>query len=138
MLFPELSEKLIACFYDVHKHTRYGYLESLYQRCYLIALEEQGIQGESEVPITVFFRERPVGNYRLDIIVERKVIIECKNCPRILPVHKAQLLHYLRATRLPLGFLLNFGPEASFARVVNERGMKSPGQIAYRRRTTRG
>lgn len=136
MIFPELSERLIACFYDVHQNTRFGYFEAMYQRCYVIALEDEAIQVESEIPCTVFFRNRPVGDYRLDLIVEGKVIVECKNCPRILPVHKAQLLHYLRATRPPLGLLLNFGPEASFARVVNERGMNSPGQITYRRRGT--
>jgi len=134
MLFPELSDRLIGHFYDVHKSTRYGYLESLYQRCYVLALQDDGIHVEPEIPITVLFRGRPVGDYRLDLIVERSVIVECKNCMKILPIHKAQLLHYLRATGLPLGLLLNFGPEATFVRVVNERGLSSPGEITYRRR----
>ncbi len=135
MLLPELSERLIGTFFDVYNATRYGYLEAVYQRSFAIALTDADIGVESEVPVTVFFRGRAVGDYRLDLIVERTMIVECKSCAKILPVHRSQLLHYLRAMGAPVGFLFNFGPEPSFERIANERGVRGPvGDVTIRRR----
>lgn len=71
---------------------------------------------------TTFFRGQQIGTYRLDLLVENTVIIECKAAESIHSAHVAQLIHYLKATGLPLGLLLNFGPKAAFVRRVNTIG----------------
>jgi GxxExxY protein len=126
MLLKQLSHETIGAFYDVYNALGYGFLESTYQRAMLVALAERGISVRTEVPISVHYRGVNVGDFRLDLVVSNTIIVECKTAQSILPVHRAQLLHYLRATTYPLGLLLNFGPDAKLHRFIQTQRRLNP------------
>ena len=118
VLLPELSKVIIGCFYCVYTELGTGFLESVYKRSLAIALSEQGISVRTELPITIKYHGMVVGAYRADLVVEDQIILECKTCTALSPGHYAQVLHYLKATNLPLGILLNFGIKPSFKRLI--------------------
>jgi GxxExxY protein len=104
-----LSFEIIGRAIEVHKVLGPGLLESAYQRCLEIALTNRGLVFETEKRIPLIFQNIVVPDaYRLDLIVEGKVIIEIKSVQTLLPVFHAQLLTYLRITGLRLGLLFNF------------------------------
>ena len=88
-----------------------GFLESVYQKAMLIELKKKGLHAEGEMPISVYYDDCIVGEYRADIVVENKVIVELKAVANLLPVHEAQLVNYLTATKIDDGVLINFGSE---------------------------
>lgn len=123
MKHKELTDKIIGCFFTVYNKLGYGFLESVYQRALAIELEKQGLDVASQHPIPVFYDGQVVGEFRADLLVENRVIVELKAAPQIAIQHEAQLLNYLNATGYEVGLLLNFGPQARFKRKVfgNER-----------------
>lgn len=105
----ELTEKIVGCAIAVHAALGPGLLESIYCACLVIELMEQGLKVECERAIVVEYRgKRVAGNLKLDIIVEGCVVIEVKAVERLHPVHQAQLITYLKLTKLPAGLLMNF------------------------------
>jgi GxxExxY protein len=118
----ELTEKIIGVFYDVYNELGHGFLESTYAEALVMALEESGLSTAREVPVLVWFRGRKVGQYYADMIVEGVVLLELKTARALESAH-AQLLHYLRATEVEVGMLLNFGLRPQFRRLLfdNER-----------------
>jgi len=110
MEYRELTEKIIACAFTVYNQMQYGYLESVYEKCMLIELKKAGLSAESQKPISVFYENQTVGDFVADMIINRAVILELKSVSRIIKVHEIQLVNYLTATRLPVGLILNFGP----------------------------
>lgn len=118
VLLPELSNIIIGSFYYVYTDLGTGFLESVYKHALAIVLSEQGISCRVEYPITIRFHGIDVGRYRADLVVEDQIILECKACTALTPGHYAQVLHYLKATNLPLGILLNFGSKPSFKRLI--------------------
>ena len=84
----------------------------------VVALRESGLMVNHQVPITVWFREQQVGEFRADLLVENNVLIELKSVRVSEPAHDAQLLHYLESTEVEVGFLLNFGIKPQFRRLV--------------------
>jgi GxxExxY protein len=124
----EITEKVIGVFCDVYNELGFGLPESVYHKAMLIALQRTGLAVESKVPLPVFFRGQPVGDFEADIIVERVVILELKAADEIHPAHDAQLLNYLKASAAEVGLLLNFGPKPRFKRLVfdNERKRSRP------------
>ncbi len=119
----ELSEKIIGVFYDVYNELGHGFLESTYAEALVVALEESGLSTAREVPVPVWFRGKKVGQYHADLIVENVVLLELKAARALESAHEAQLLHYLRATEVEVGLLLNFGLRPHFRRLLfdNER-----------------
>jgi len=120
----ELSSKIIGAAIEVHKALGPGLLESAYEECLCHELSLRGFSFERQelLPITYKGKELDCG-YRLDIVVEKVIIVELKSCERIEPIHKAQLLTYLRLSGLHLGLLLNFNTlmmRDGIFRVVNE------------------
>lgn len=120
----ELSKILIDTYYEVYKELGYGFLEKVYENSYIIALQEKGIHGKRQVPIKVYFRNNHVGMYFADIIVEDLIIIELKATDSLCLEHETQLINYLRATDIELGFLLNFGVKPEFKRKLFENQFK--------------
>lgn len=118
LMHGEISRGILGAFYDVYNEMGPGFLEAVYQRALPVALAERGIASEREVPILVRFRGEIVGEYRADLVVERKVIVECKVTEKVLPYHEAQLLNYLKATRISVGLVLCFGARPSFRRLL--------------------
>jgi GxxExxY protein len=114
----ELTEKIIGIFYDVYNELGHGFLESTYAEALLMALQEGGLVAEREVPVPVWFRGRKVGQYYADLMVEGTVLLELKAGRTLESAHEAQLLHYLRATEVEVGLLLNFGIRPQFRRLL--------------------
>lgn len=111
MNIEEVIKTIIQCAYNVRIHLSAGFLESVYQEALLIELQEKGIHAETETPINVYYKNKIVGEFRADIIVEREIIIELKSVQHLLPIHEAQLVNYLTATHKDHGLLINFGGE---------------------------
>jgi GxxExxY protein len=119
----DLTEKIIGIFYDVYNELGHGFLESTYAAALVVALQETGVGVAREVPVPVWFRGKNVGQYYADLIVDGVVLLESKAARTLESAHEAQLLHYLRATEIEVGLLLNFGLRAQFRRLLfdNER-----------------
>ena len=93
----------------VHRQLGPGLLESAYQECLGFELEWQGIAYRREVPVPLLYRGHRLDcGYRVDFIIEDQLLMELKCVEKLLPIHDAQVLTYLRLTRLPLALLLNF------------------------------
>lgn len=136
MIHQELSGKIIAGYYEVYNYFAGDHLESTCVRAMAIALEDRGLTVEREVPFTVHFRGKAVGDHRLDMLIENTVVVECKVGAKIHPAHERQVIHYLRATGLPLGLLFNFGPSAQFHRFVNSKNAESgANDVQFKRRS---
>ncbi len=104
----ELCDRIIGCAISVHKALGSSYMEKLYERALLIELEEQNLKARSQVPLQVTYKNHVIGDYKLDIIVENKVILELKACSKIIPVHEAQLFQYLHASGIKIGYIINY------------------------------
>ena len=106
----ELSNIVIGAAIEVHKHLGPGLLESAYHQCLIRELSLKGIAFESEKPIPIEYKGINLDcSYRLDLMIESKLVVELKAVDSILPIHEAQMLTYLRLTGSRLGLILNFG-----------------------------
>jgi GxxExxY protein len=104
-----LTNQIIGAATEVHRHLGPGLLESAYEECLCYELNERSIQFERQVPVPVSYKKLKLScSYRLDLLVEERVIVEVKAIDQILPVHPAQLLTYLKATNKQVGLLINF------------------------------
>lgn len=119
-----LTDKIIGVFYSVYNELGPGFLESVYQRSMAIALSEVGLAAETEAPVPVGFHGQQVGDFRADLVVAHLVLLELKTAKAIDSSHEGQILHYLRATELEVGLLLNFGPQPHFKRFILENSNK--------------
>ena len=103
-----LNEKIIGCAIEVHRQLGPGLLESAYERAMCVELEDAGVGYRCEVVVPVEYKGRPIGDYRIDLLVEDTVIVEIKSVERFDPVFEAQVLTYLRVTGKRVGLLINF------------------------------
>jgi len=104
-----LSESVIGLAIDVHRHLGPGLLESAYEECLCFELLQKGIIHSRQVPLPVVYRDvRLDCGYRLDLVVDDRLVIEVKAVERLLPVHQAQMLTYLRLGNYKIGLLINF------------------------------
>ncbi len=110
----ELTEEIISCFYKVYNQLGYGFLEKVYENAMMIELEKNDLNCETQKAIKVFYEEQEIGNYFADIVVEGVIIVELKAAETLAPEHEAQLLNYLKATKIEVGLLLNFGKKPQF------------------------
>ncbi|MDQ2702781.1 MAG: GxxExxY protein [Pseudomonadota bacterium] len=113
-----LSRRVIGAFYRTYNELGHGFLESVYENALALEMDFEGLQWERQAPIDVRFRDKVVGVFRADFIVERQLIVEIKAVDTLMPAHDAQVLNYLKATGIRLGLLLNFGPRAQVHRRV--------------------
>lgn len=120
----ELTERIIKSFYKVYNVLGYGFLEKVYENALIIELEKNGMKAIAQSAIDVYYEEEKVGIYFADIIVENKVIIELKACEEMALAHEAQLTNYLRATKIEVGLLLNFGKKPELKRRVFDNNRK--------------
>ncbi len=117
-LHQDITEKIIKAFYKVYNTLGYGFLERVYQKAMLIELRKMGLDCKEEYPVRVYYEEHEVGDYRADIIVEDKVIIENKASESLCEENEFQLINYLKATDIEIGLLLNFGKKPEFRRKI--------------------
>jgi GxxExxY protein len=104
-----LTERIIGFAIEVHRHLGPGLLESAYEECLCHELSQDGLVFRRQVPLPVVYKSvRLDCGYRLDIVVENSVVIELKGVERLMPIHEAQLITYLKLSGIPTGLLLNF------------------------------
>lgn len=106
-----LTRQIIGCAYEVHNKLGGGFLESVYQRAMAIELSKVGLPGVIEKTVPVYYEGQQVGDFRADIVVDQRVIVELKAVETLARIHEVQLVNYLAATNIPIGLLINFGPE---------------------------
>ena len=119
----EIAKVIVDTAFHIHKKLGPGLLETVYEVVLAHGLKRRGLNIERQVPVSIVFEGLTFDEgFRADIIVEDKVIVELKSIEKVLPVHKKQLLTYLRLTDKRLGLLINFGSELirdGISRVVN-------------------
>ena len=124
-MYMELTHAVIKCAFDVINELGCGFLESVYETAMVIALAETGIFVEAQKPVTVYFRGKAIGNYYVDLLIERKVLVELKAVKSLNPEHHAQVINYLKATCIEVGLLINFGsPKLEFKRFTRRKTSK--------------
>jgi GxxExxY protein len=105
----QLTGRIIGLAIEVHKALGPGLLESAYEECLALEFRSAGLQYERQALLPVTYKGMNIGNgYRMDLVVERRVVVEVKSVEHILPVHQAQLLTYLKLSGIPNGLLFNF------------------------------
>lgn len=119
----KISETIIGSAIEVHRTLGPGLLESAYEACLIHELSQSGLKVEHQKPVILSYKGINIDcAYRLDLLVEDSVIVELKSVDKILPIHNAQLLSYLKLSGLTLGLLINFNVEIlknGIQRVVN-------------------
>lgn len=119
LIHGELSEQILGCCIRVHRQLGPGFVEKIYEEALCLELAKAGLQFERQKTILVFYDCKPIGEHRLDVLVEAKVIVELKACSAIEDVHLATARSYLKATRLLLVLVENFArPTLDIKRVV--------------------
>ncbi|HEY8009896.1 MAG TPA: GxxExxY protein [Rudaea sp.] len=109
MELEQLSDRVIGCAIDVHRGLGPGLLESVYAQCLAFELARAGISFEAEKPIPVAYKDvRLDCGFRVDLMVENSLIVEAKAVEKLLPIHRAQLLTYMKVTQMRVGLLINF------------------------------
>ncbi|MBW1719849.1 MAG: GxxExxY protein [Deltaproteobacteria bacterium] len=118
--FEELSSRIIGAAIEVHRELGPGFLEAIYEEALKIELSEQSICYESQKEIKIEYLGVEIGVHRLDLLVEKKIIVELKAVKELTDIHFAQLRSYLKAADLNVGLLLNFAQSTmEIRRVVN-------------------
>lgn len=123
MIEKDLTGEIIRVFYEVYNELGFGFLESVYEKAMIVALDQNQLSCRRQVPIKVFFQKVEIGHFFADILVENVIILELKAGP-IKPEHEFQLLNYLRATNIEVGLILSFGKEPKFIRKVFSNSKK--------------
>ena len=108
-LYQELSQEIIGAAMEVHSILGPGMLESAYEECLLFELRQRGLKAEKQIPVPIVYKDTKLDcGYRIDILVDDKIIIELKAVEAINEVHEAQVLTYLRFSKRKVGLLINF------------------------------
>ncbi|HVC57161.1 MAG TPA: GxxExxY protein [Stellaceae bacterium] len=104
-----LTERIVGFAIEVHRQLGPGLLESAYEQCLCYELQQSGLNFRRQVPLPVVYKSiRLDCGYRIDVVVEEQVILELKTVERLMPIHEAQILTYLKLSGLRTGLLLNF------------------------------
>jgi GxxExxY protein len=120
MIHEKLTETILKACFEVSNELGCGFLESVYEKALLLVLAENGLKAESQKPLKVMFHGQTVGEFFPDIIVEDVVLLELKAVKALAPEHLAQVMNYLKATGVEVGFLVNFGnPKLEYRRFGN-------------------
>ena len=109
LLYSEETYQIRGAAFEVHRQLGPGHAEEAYEEALKIALARRGISIRDQVPFDVVYEDVKVGSYRPDLLANERILLELKAVEKLLPIHEAQLLFYLRVTALELGLLINFG-----------------------------
>jgi GxxExxY protein len=119
--YRDITEKIIGASFEVHGFLGNGFQEVIYQRALAYELWVKGLNYQREIEMDIFYKDlkEPIGTRRADFIVEDKIVVEIKAVIELQDVHLAQILNYLKAYRMEVGLLINFGSKSmTFKRVV--------------------
>jgi len=118
-LEEELTEKILGAAFKVQNTLGCGFLEKVYENAMVVELSRAGISVEQQKPMQVRYQGAIVGEYQADLVVDSRVMVELKAVSKLDSIHEAQLLNYLKATRVRVGLLFNFGcPKLQYRRFV--------------------
>jgi GxxExxY protein len=120
----DTTDLILQAFHKVYRTLGYGFNEKVYENSLAIELRKLGLSVSQQHEIEVFYDGQPVGNYFADLLVNNAVLLELKAVRQLADEHEAQLLNYLKATRIEVGLLLNFGPTAEVKRRVYDNDRK--------------
>jgi len=120
LLFKDECYAIVGACMEVHRELGPGFLEAIYQEALAVELEIRGIPFDREFALSVHYKNRLLDKqYYCDFLCYGKIIVECKSGKSLLPDHEAQLFNYLKATKLEVGLLVNFGePSLNYKRIV--------------------
>lgn len=119
--YKDITEKIIGASFEVHKFLGNGFQEVIYQRALAWEMKQAGLTFAREIEQDIFYKNlpEPIGTRRADFVVENKVLVELKALVKLEDVHLAQALNYLRAYKLEIGLLINFGAKSlEFKRLI--------------------
>ena len=122
--YKEITDIILRSFYEVYNEIGDGFLESVYENALYIVLTGYGLYVEKQKDISVFFWGKVIGDFKADLIVNEKVIVELKAVRTLNPAHEAQLINYLKATNIEVGLLLNFDKKPEFKRFIYDNKKK--------------
>lgn len=119
LLYQELTDTILKCFYKVYNELGYGFLEKVYENALIIELQNNSLRCSQQSPIKVYYQQTQVGTYFADILVEDKVILELKaGDGGIILEHELQLVNYSKATEYEVGLILFFGEKPTMKRKI--------------------
>ena len=119
--FKDITEKIIGASFEVHKFLGNGFQEVIYQRALAWEMKQAGLEFDREIEQDIYYKNlsKPIGTRRADFVVEGKVLVELKAIIQLEDVHLAQALNYLKAYKLEVGLLINFGSKSlTFKRLI--------------------
>ena len=111
LIHSALTERIIGCAIAVHKALGPGLMEATYEEALCLELTDEGLPFTRQIRVPVFYKGRLIGEYRPDLVVEGRVVVEIKSVDRLVGVHQAQVLAYMRVLQVPVGLLVNFNGE---------------------------
>ena len=123
----DLTQRVIGVFFEVYNELGHGFLESVYQKSFELALTSQGLRVSRKIEVPVWFRGQKVGDFEADLLIEECLFLELKAVRSLDSAHEAQLLNYLRATDVEVGILFNFGIKPEFKRLAFDNARKHHG-----------
>jgi GxxExxY protein len=110
MKHENITSKIIGCAYTVFNALGFGFLESVYKKALVIELCKQSMAVEEEKPLKVYYEDKVVGEFFVDLFVENEIVVELKSVENLIKVHEVQLVNYLNGLKKEIGLLINFGP----------------------------
>ena len=120
LLEKDLTYRIRGAVYEVYEQLGHGYLEKVYERALIAELRQRGLRARPQVPFVIRYKDKVVGEYYVDVLVEDRIIVELKAQSRLGNADQAQLLNYLKAAGLRVGMLVNFShPKAQIRRLVS-------------------
>ncbi len=120
VVYKELSFKIIEACFEVHNILGPGYSEKIYEEAVSKELRNRGIGYERQKLVEIYYKGEKIGEYRLDLVLENRIILELKAVSELSNIFEAQLLSYLKAAGMKLGILVNFGSKkVIYRRIVN-------------------
>jgi GxxExxY protein len=126
LLEAELTQSIIGAFFEVYNNLGFGFLEHIYVMALERELIARGHYVDREVAVRVMYKGEKLANQRIDMVVDRRVIVETKSTLELHKAARRQVFNYLRATNLEVGLLLHFGPVAAFYREIRSNPQKNP------------
>ncbi len=119
IIYRDLSYQIMSAIFEVHKTLGPGFVEPVYEKALLLELTSRGMNVDVQRVFDLTYKGKKIGNHRLDLVVEDKIVVELKTVERFAPHHTAQLLSYLKASGYRLGILVNFSKaKIEYRRVV--------------------
>lgn len=122
LIYPELSYKIVGLLFDVHTRLGGSFEEKYYQRAIEELLISNEVPFKRELKVDITINDKKIGKFFLDFLIDKRVVLELKAVPRLLPVHFRQIKTYLIANKLKLGILANFrGEKLIYKRILNSK-----------------